>query len=564
MLDIPELDTMVYQCLSERDFARCALVCKKWHALVMPHLWRDLAWLKKSPKNLYAFVRILHNGYRDAIRRQELLDKGDRTMGQPTPPQSSSSSSSSSVTASSPPPSSVLSKYARWIRVLPDTSSLKDPCLLGFEPLLHLFKLCSPSVQVDRSSISTWDLDRAPYDTHRQMVEFAIPRARCLGFHVHLLNFHAQLSRTVNLFNQCSGTLQRLELSVDIPLHQPDFKEEEEEEPTDNDPKPWTLSLKELALCHWTDVIGINPFHTWFFKQCSQVVRLEIHNTHGHAKLLAQAMLTHMPLLTEIALGCDTYRSGRLSQAAVSTLLSGSRQGWKRIEFGTEAGFGPLAIAALNKHLTTLETLISDACIQFEDYQRVRVLRTAQKLCSFKDIRDYGCGAIQGVDFIDQDERTGDLRPWECEATLKQLKIKLSRLTVMDADGFMVGVSMTHGRQAQFRLHDRLARFTRLEVLWIKGDPCGGKFKRGKYTKKTWLSNGLPQLAGLKALKELGIESMFAKIGVEEMEWMTKNWPELRTIRGLGRDVGELKATKWLQEHHPLIDVSLDSRYGLK
>jgi len=564
MLGVPELDTMVCQYLNEQDLARCALVCKKWHALVMPHLWRDLAWLKKSPQNLNLFARILHHDYREAKRRQELLDKGDRTAKQPTQPQSSSStsSSSSSVKASSPPPLSVLSKYARWIRVLPDTSCLKDPCLLGFVPLLHLFEFCSPNVQVDRSSISTWDLDRAPYDTHRQMVEFALPRARRLSFHVHLVNFHAQLSRTVNLFNQCSGTLQRLELSVDMPLHQPDFKEEEE--PTDNDPKAWTLSLKELALYHWTDVIGINPFHTWFFKQCNQVVRLEIHNTHGPAKLLAQAMLTHMPLLTEIALGCDAYRTGGLSQAAVSTLLSGSRQGWRRIEFGTKAGCGPPGIAALNNHLTTLETLISDACISFEGYQRVHVLRTAKKLFSFKDIRDYGCGAIQGVEFIDQDERTGDLCPWECEATLKQLKIKLSRLTEMDADGFMVGVSMPHGHQAQFRLHDRLARFTRLEVLWIKSDPCGGKFKRGKNSDKTWLSNGLPKLAGLKALKELGIDSMFAKVGVEEVEWMTKNWPELRTIRGLGRDVGELKATKWLQEHHPLIDVSLGSQHGLK
>jgi hypothetical protein len=85
---------------------------------------------------------------------------------------------------------------------------------MRLESLLHLYKLGSLNVQVDRSSVSARVLDRAPNNIHRQIIELAFPRARILSVYLHLSDFHAQLSRTVNLFNQFSGTLQLPESNV--------------------------------------------------------------------------------------------------------------------------------------------------------------------------------------------------------------------------------------------------------------------------------------------------------------------------------------------------------------
>jgi hypothetical protein len=42
MLDIQELDELIYRRLGKHDLAQCAQVSKKWHANSTPYLWQDL------------------------------------------------------------------------------------------------------------------------------------------------------------------------------------------------------------------------------------------------------------------------------------------------------------------------------------------------------------------------------------------------------------------------------------------------------------------------------------------------------------------------------------------
>lgn len=72
------------------------------------------------------------------------------------------------------------------------------------------------------------------------------------------------------------------------------------------------------------------------------------------------------------------------------------------------------------------------------------------------------------------------------------------------------------------------------------------------------LESGLGKLAGLKSLKLLDIIRLKPRIGVEEVRWMTEQWPRLRTLNGLERACNTLMAKyamDWLREHHPEIDV---------
>ncbi|KAI1302292.1 hypothetical protein EDD11_005627 [Mortierella claussenii] len=69
------------------------------------------------------------------------------------------------------------------------------------------------------------------------------------------------------------------------------------------------------------------------------------------------------------------------------------------------------------------------------------------------------------------------------------------------------------------------------------------------------IQSGLRQLSPLKDLRSLCLSAMDHSVGVPEIIWMTKNWPNLKSIEGLYEDEDE-DVVKWLQEHRP--DIRLD------
>ncbi|KAF9097322.1 hypothetical protein BGX23_009170 [Mortierella sp. AD031] len=71
------------------------------------------------------------------------------------------------------------------------------------------------------------------------------------------------------------------------------------------------------------------------------------------------------------------------------------------------------------------------------------------------------------------------------------------------------------------------------------------------------LRSGLAMLAPLKELRVLSVGQGTYAIGAPEVEWMSRNWPNLRSIEGLYEEEAE-EAVAWLRKHRPDIELEDD------
>jgi len=538
MLGTTELDNMVCQRLSLQDLARCARVSKMWHALVVPHLWRDLRWLRWQWDE--RFRSLIQKDYREEQQRQKSQD-GGHTMEQLVQPS---------------PPLSALSKYGHWIRLLPDPSKIFEPMYASrysnkdarerqearqeAEELLQHLLQRSPNGQVESVEVDTWSLERT-------IADLALHRVRRL--HIDYNHASSGFSKLMSLLSQCSATvLQELELQVITPSHTE--TNGLEEEPTDHDHKSWTF-LKRLSLSEWTDDADAKIFWSWLFEGCGQLVTLVLHEIRGDASFLAHAMLAHMPDLTEIVVGSQGLSFFGIPEDTVATILSGSSNGWKTVRLAESALFGETATVALERHFATLETLEFSKQPSDKVFQ---VLRACTNLRSF--INSSTSSRLDVMAFIDLDPDTGLLRPWQCETTLKELKVRISGIP---RPGPAEESSLGRWYEIQGQFYDRLARLANLETCWLG---YGGRGTRHGYLEMS-LESGLDRLSGLGSLRDLSVQGLSTKISIKEIQWMVENWPRLRNIRGLyqGRNGSrcwgdvECEEEKWLMTHHPEISV---------
>ncbi|KAF9550576.1 hypothetical protein EC957_000250 [Mortierella hygrophila] len=69
------------------------------------------------------------------------------------------------------------------------------------------------------------------------------------------------------------------------------------------------------------------------------------------------------------------------------------------------------------------------------------------------------------------------------------------------------------------------------------------------------LASGLDLMSDLKELRELNVEQMAHRIGLEEVQWMVTNWPRLNRIIGLNVKDESIKAVEWLKNARPWIEL---------
>ncbi|KAF9127193.1 hypothetical protein BGX30_014912 [Mortierella sp. GBA39] len=69
------------------------------------------------------------------------------------------------------------------------------------------------------------------------------------------------------------------------------------------------------------------------------------------------------------------------------------------------------------------------------------------------------------------------------------------------------------------------------------------------------LASGLDLMSDLKELRELNVEQMAHRIGLEEVQWMVANWPRLNRIIGLNVKNESIKAVEWLKKARPWIEL---------
>ncbi|KAK3811121.1 MAG: hypothetical protein J3Q66DRAFT_58920 [Benniella sp.] len=238
MLDIPELDDTIYQQLGLHDLTQCALVSKKWHTLVTPHLWRDVS--GKDPYSLdctmWAFFRMIQKDYNAEKRYQELQDGEQSTQ------------------ARSPLPLSALSKYGHLIRVLPDPNQISGPP----EMLQHLLRHCHPDVQVKYFRMSIEAIDHESDNPWKAIVDFTLPRVRELSIDIKGTPRSSSISKFMDVLDLRSVVLEKLNLYVRI------SNMETKVELMENEPKTCT-SLRELLFYR----VEFNTGPRSFGRRCS-------------------------------------------------------------------------------------------------------------------------------------------------------------------------------------------------------------------------------------------------------------------------------------------------------
>ncbi|KAK3811128.1 MAG: hypothetical protein J3Q66DRAFT_404518 [Benniella sp.] len=505
MLDIPELDDLIFRKLERLDLIQCARVSKKWHALVSPHLWHDLSWACTYARRSDIIRKMVLEDYLAEQRYQESQNDGsvEELLTQVRPS----------------PPLSALSKYGQWIRKLPDLYCLccasecrfqigSDPSPTIEELILHLLKRCSPDVQVNVFDMNTKDMDLEPENLRKSIVEFTIPRVQRLHMSFDRLSPPSELLKLMELLDQCT-VMETLELGVNITfLGTMDTKDKQME----SEPKSWT-SFKELTLfqCNYnTDTDG---FWLWLLRRCSRGERMRINKFSGAVQ--------------------DLYKA-----------FSGSRNGWKTVRLESSRNVGSALMDALAKHFPTLEEM--DFFIRDETFSRhlVQVMGSCpnlRNLASMDFVSCWFCFVLDAETFIDLDPDTGLLKPWACEGSLKGLMVMVVGIPRPDLKGDDV-IEETYpgqGREIQSRVYDRLARLTNLETLWL-GDDCDN---RGDQSLEMTLESGLGKLSGLKNLKELSVN---------------ENWPILYAVWGSDEDGIDGEAALWMKKNCPNITALTD------
>ncbi|KAI1311908.1 hypothetical protein EDD11_003270 [Mortierella claussenii] len=71
------------------------------------------------------------------------------------------------------------------------------------------------------------------------------------------------------------------------------------------------------------------------------------------------------------------------------------------------------------------------------------------------------------------------------------------------------------------------------------------------------LESGLCKLKHFKKMQELNVAEMNTNIGMPEVKWMIKYWPNLKAVYGLhgGKNFDEEATKAWLRKHYPYIFV---------
>ncbi|KAG0226988.1 hypothetical protein B0O80DRAFT_493243 [Mortierella sp. GBAus27b] len=593
MFNITELDEIVCSQLSHHDMTQCIRVCKRWHAIVAPFLWRDLrvldGWDKPSSSNgkmspLASFCMVVLQDY---LRQdQKKSRKIDYQSAADQPDQERFNFTLSTLT-----------RFGPWVQHLPSPYRLlvllqppeDDPLWIqavggrgngptSLDLLRHLYKHCH-FFQVPRLFFK--DGEDMLLET---ISEFVIPRTESL----HIWSeYDIQFRKLIRLLDHCSDALTTLVL--DFPALSDGDENEGNVKPPQDTPKarksrkhlsikvvgrklksmgllPWSRkpsdgkgdgdgdededgdhvqqqspdtsrswkNLKLLGFKGCGDKTKSKEFWPWLWERCEQVEELELRKFCREYEAIVHGMESYMPNLSSIHFNVST-----LKEEEIVRMLLCRRQGWKQVVVTSNVEFANVAGEALLKHCSTLEKVVSDSRYALSARQLIHILTWSPHLHTLHhsgqiDPRGPVMSGLSVNEFIDRDPATGLPKPWICEKTLRELNI-----SIMSDWGELDAHSSNLRRDLQNEIYGRMGRLVKLEKLCLKDMELS-------------MASGLDRLSGLKNLKELNISRMIGSIGVEEFQWMTENWPRWDTISGPSpKQSIQSAAVDWLKKERP-------------
>ncbi|KAF9111365.1 hypothetical protein BGX27_005034 [Mortierella sp. AM989] len=332
----------------------------------------------------------------------------------------------------------------------------------------------------------------------------------------------------------------------------------------ENEGQEWKLRRLEIGC----EQDGSLPL-AWLslLRRCSRLQEIDIDILADDTmEQIALALSRYCPEISDITVHCMTGIPQKDSQIADLILSSRSL---KRLSMSYSKVFGPLSVAAVTMHSATLSMLDLDGCdgITSEGIQAV--------MTSCVNLKSFSAMPSPVTTLVCLNAREMLSTQWVC-LRLKILRLAIAGIPRPDLqENQDLSKPLYEGTVAEFELqkavYKQLAKLTKLQELCLGRDIESGRvllgddgllhltgLERQRGCLDFSLESGLSLLYGLNELRELSIGTLITRIGLPEVQWMSKQWPKLEKITGLISQEDTIpEHVKWLINNRR--DITLNS-----
>ncbi|KAF9109957.1 hypothetical protein BGX27_006954 [Mortierella sp. AM989] len=486
-LQIPEIQLQVAHYLDRTDLVQCVSVCRAWHQVFLPRIWRKL----KVGQNRSSFAKLPSRDnliqHCNLVQELHICDMFPGRYRATYP-------KLNTLALTKPDPSPWNTLALTVTEATDQDNHANEGCKTEGDPT-ELIAVNPSLIRLTISKLSEYLL--APF----WVAVSELPHLKILNLHDARMegkeNLEAFWTACRNLESLCiSGTW----LAAD------DFTFED-------DLVFRRLQVLELQL--YMDMDKMDQLD--MIRRCpylEELIWCAAKNAHVLELFALDAARGLWPRLERLKLESDV-------PDAVTALVIDGIPRLSKLDTN-DPDLGPIFFQSLGHHSKTIVSLNLGRC-------GIRASSMLQEmLCSFPHLEEFTSSSIYAKDIVD-----GQL--WVC-LSLKVLQVAI--------------IFESAHQDLQPVVFDRLSRLICLETLRIGTSVAGRRFYFGR-TLDLRLSSGLGALAKLTNLKHLSANSTTQKLGEEDLRWMVASWRKLESVEGAisGRANGA-DLVRILKEHH--------------
>ncbi|KAG0340950.1 hypothetical protein BG000_010677 [Podila horticola] len=560
MLDVPELDRMVYRHLDSLDLFQCTLVNRNWYDVAMPFLWTKIPTLRTQSQ-------------RQALRKLVLIDyiqerEHQKQQQEKALTEGTASAYGSTNLSAQNYYSSLLEEYGGNV--------VEAPCLVELAEVLYLVNPDAPDCQRTKYTLVIQFLKRCP---NLRVPILVIPKPDLTNNYMHravIIPYVVPMTQAL-IIGLCEAdelpwpwTGQRTGHFPSVDWSNLDLTLKAVSSPLVSltlrlsvcgpravtwDYETGFVGLKELR------ILGANgPSEFWsnLWIGCRQIELLQVYRIEDSTWRCLVESIKHMAKLDSITFGNHNTNvfDPCLSDSKVAKLIGAGTKGWRVVESDSTSVLGPKSMEALAQHFSTL--------VEISIVQSTGGSNTARFLVLCPNLQKVivaGSTALGRIlpsdvnvlEFIDRDWKDNSLRPWMCESSLKTLRIRITGMPKQRDETFPGQRQSLHSG-----VYARLARLTKLEDLSLGYRPVSKEYGIQLTPISMTVKSGLATLIVLKNMRFLSLDGLRHELsGNVDIKWMFTHWPRLNGIAGLDP---RSEACHWLRMNYPHGDAMLVSR----
>ncbi|KAF8983564.1 hypothetical protein CPC16_010752 [Podila verticillata] len=215
----------------------------------------------------------------------------------------------------------------------------------------------------------------------------------------------------------------------------------------------------------------------------------------------------------------------------IAAVLSLSSQ-WTDIRLQGFRRAGPLTLAALLDHGENVVVVDVEGCSSLTSKDLCTILSKCKHLQEFITLEENEPDPITdpyilGTDLIEVKWATKSLKEWSCSIIVTRSRY--------DGDEAIDVEEAVKCLVLQRQVYRKLAEQTGLTTLRLNRIEAGlmDEIHYQEHCLEISLISGLEALEKLKDLQELDVSLIDHRIGVPELGWMQKHWPNLRRLNGM-------------------------------